>query len=107
MRTRPSCTLRYGQRGIPALLLCAASVMSVAAPHPEAQSKQSHPPYQVDEKVTAPRIFAEGVISTPEDEIGGTFSPDGMEFYFSRLVSYTTFPRISVMCVSYFRDEHW
>lgn len=52
-------------------------------------------------------MFAEGVISTPDDEIGGAFSPDGQEFYFTRLVQYTTLPRIGIMCVSLFRSGMW
>ena len=38
-----------------------------------------------------PHLFAEGVISTPGDEAGGVFSPDGNEFYFARLNPTTTF----------------
>ena len=52
-------------------------------------------------------MFAEGIISTVDDEIGGAFSPDGTEFYFSRLVPYTTLPRLGLMCVSRYRDGHW
>jgi WD40 repeat protein len=106
MRTRHDRLSKTRRTGIFALVFCIAPVVW-AAPHPDAQAKQSRPPYQVEGKVDTPRIFAEGVISTPEDEIGGAFSPDGNEFYFSRLVSYTTFPRVSVMCVSYFRGGHW
>ncbi|HSS99842.1 MAG TPA: hypothetical protein VLK33_22565 [Terriglobales bacterium] len=71
-----------------------------------AASAQSAP-YQADGKVAEPRMFAQGVISTVDDEIGGTFSPNGTEFYFSRLVPYTTLPRLGLMCVSYYRGGHW
>ena len=64
-------------------------------------------PYEVTGKVTEPRMFAEGIISTVDDEIGGSFSPDGTEFYFSRLVAYTTLPRLGLICVSRYRDGHW
>ena len=63
--------------------------------------------YQIAGKVAEPRMFAEGIISTVDDEIGGTFSPDGTEFYFSRLVPYTTLPRLGLVCVSHYRDGHW
>ena len=54
-----------------------------------------------------PHLFAEGVISTPEDEAGGVFSPDGKEFYFTKLNPTTTFPRIALLCVSHWRDGKW
>jgi hypothetical protein len=66
-----------------------------------------HPPYAVNETVSEPRVFGEGTISTVDDELGGGFSPDGSEFYFVRLIPYTTFPRLGVMCVSRFRDGRW
>ena len=65
------------------------------------------PSYKVGGNVSEPRMFAEGMVSTVDDEIGGSFSPDGTEFYFSRLVPYTTLPRLGLMCVSYYRDGHW
>lgn len=70
-------------------------------------SQPSHPSYHVKGKVTKPRVFAEGVISTVDDEVGGAFSPDGTEFYFSRLVPYTTVPRLGIMCVSHYQGGHW
>jgi len=54
-----------------------------------------------------PRLFAEGTISTPDDEAGGAFSPDGNEFYFTKLNPTTTFPRISMLCVSHWRGGKW
>ena len=56
---------------------------------------------------SAPHIFGEGVISTPGDEAGGVFSPDGGEFYFVELNPATTFPRIGMLCVSKWRDGKW
>src|SRR5882757_203954 len=70
-----------------------------------AQAQTTQFPYQA--KGLQPQIFAEGIISTVDDEIGGAFSPDGTEFYFSRLVAYTTLPRLGLMCVSHYRDGHW
>ena len=54
------------------------------APHPEAAVDQ-RPTYAVTGKVSEPRLFAEGIISTVDDEIGGSFSPDGSDFYFTKL----------------------
>lgn len=54
-----------------------------------------------------PVIFAEGIVSTPDDESGGVFSPDGGAFYFTKLNPTTTFPRISILCVSYWREGTW
>ena len=55
-----------------------------------------HPPYQVDRKVSKPEIFAEGTISTLDDEMGSAFSPDGTEFYFSKFVPYPSSPWANV-----------
>jgi D-alanyl-D-alanine carboxypeptidase len=54
-----------------------------------------------------PRIFAEGVISTVDDEVGGVFNPDQTEFYFAKLAPYTTFPRLGILCVSRRREGRW
>jgi WD40-like Beta Propeller Repeat len=54
-----------------------------------------------------PHLFAEGVISTPDDEVGGVFSPDGKDFYFAKLNPTTTFPRLGLLCVSHWRDGKW
>ena len=82
-------------------------VLFLSTPQARTQTHSQLPAYEISGKVTAPQMFGEGVISTVDDEIGGTFSPDGTEFYFSRLVPYTTLPRLGLMCVSYYRDGHW
>jgi len=56
----------YGFR-VSVFIICAVSVVRSA----------ERPSYDIEEKVPEPRVFAEGVISTADDEIGGTFSPDG------------------------------
>jgi len=66
----------------------------------------SRAPYNVG-RVSEPRLFAEGIISTQDDEAGGTFSPDGSEFYFVKFTQYTTFPRMGLICVSHFRHAAW
>jgi WD40 repeat protein len=63
-------------------------------------------PYSVGAAKT-PEVFAEGVISTEDDEINGSFSADGMEYYFSKVAQFTTFPRLAVLCVSRYVDGKW
>jgi hypothetical protein len=67
----------------------------------------ANPPYRVARKVSNPQVFARGIISTEDDEMGGAFSPDGTEFYFTRLVPYTTSPRYGLMCVSRYSSGRW
>jgi Tol biopolymer transport system component len=55
----------------------------------------------------APELFAEGVISTPADETGITFSPDGRTAYFARASATTTSAAVSVICVSRFDRGRW
>lgn len=104
--TRPAQNLGRTFR----LLLVSAIVLACrdafARPHPD-HKNDVHPPYQVDRKVSKPEIFGEGTISTVDDEMGGAFSPDGTEFYFSKFVPYTTAPRLALMCVSRFRAGRW
>lgn len=87
-------------------LMVYAVSLAHAAPHPDARADE-HPPYQVSGTVLQPQLFAEGVVSTVDDEIGGAFSPDGRAFYFTRLVPYTTAPRLGIMCVSHFANGRW
>jgi hypothetical protein len=75
-------------------------------PHP-AHVDSVHPSYSANRIVYEPQIFARGIISTVDDEVGGAFSPDGTEFYFSRFVPYTTLPRLGLMCVSRYRNGRW
>ena len=56
---------------------------------------------------SGPRLFAEGVISTPGDEAGGEFSPDGTEFYFTVLNPATAGSRIGLLCVSRWLGDKW
>jgi WD40-like Beta Propeller Repeat len=82
-------------------LLCTATLW--AAPGPNAASK---PPYDVGPTVS-PQLFAENIVSTEDDEVGGTFSPDGTEFYFAKLDQYTNFPHLGLICVTRYRDGKW
>jgi Tol biopolymer transport system component len=80
-------------------LLCGGSLILSARP------QQAHP-YDIG-RVSEPKLFAEGVISTEDDELNGAFSPDGNEYYFSKVNQYTTFPRLGILCVSRYRNHQW
>src|SRR5579862_1451734 len=56
---------------------------------------------------TAPQVFAEGVISTPDDEIGGALSADGREFYFLKQPPSFFAPGFSFICVSRLKGGAW
>src|SRR5215470_2039128 len=92
---------RFGATLLCAILLSVAflfSSRSCALP-------PRHPPHFGH--VTSPQLFAEGVISTEDDEVNGSFSPDGLEYFFAKINLTTTFPRLGILCVSRFRDGHW
>jgi hypothetical protein len=82
-------------------LLLAAALW--ASPKPGAST---HASYDVGQ-TPVPKLFAENVVSTEDDEVGGTFSPDGTEFYFAKLDQYTNFPHLGLICVSRFREAKW
>ncbi len=90
-------------------LVCAGTVSSVVGLCLlvySARGQTAKAPYDVG-RVTKPQLFAEGIVSTVDDETGGTFSPDGTEFYFVKISPYTYFPRLGLICVSYFRNGKW
>ncbi len=51
-----------------------------------------------------PRMLGEGVISTPADEFGGTFSPDGKTLLFNRSIPRSQF---YVVCESHWENGRW
>jgi len=71
-----------------------------------AADQPQKPPYAAGH-AAEPRLFAEGVISTEDDESNGSFSPDGTEYFFAKATLTTTFPRIGILCVSRFRNGRW
>jgi len=81
--------------------------LSLRSSSADQDNNRGKPPYQVSHEVSAPQVFGEGVISTVGDEIGGAFSPEGTDFYFSQFVPYTTVPRLGLLCVSHYRDGRW
>lgn len=55
-------------------------------------------------QISEPRIFAENIISNSDYERGGTFTPDGKEFYFTKRSPEGYFMAI---CVSRFVNSKW
>jgi hypothetical protein len=61
-------------------------------------------PYTHKDSLKEAMLFAPGIISTSDDEFGGTFSPDGKTCWFSK--SMLRF-YLDVICYSEFRDGKW
>ena len=61
-------------------------------------------PYASPGPITEPRLFAEGIISTPFDEFGLAFTADGNTVFFNRSV-----PRHNLyfICTSTYRNGRW
>jgi hypothetical protein len=100
MKTKRKVAWWPGLLSLCVLALAGASPSRAGGPEP---ASFEFLPARIDQ----PRIFAEGVISTPGDEAGGVFSPDGKEFYFAKLNPTTTFARIGLLCVSHWRQGKW
>lgn len=83
---------------------CAIYAMALAAGGTLAGPKSFE---MLPNDTSGPRLFAEGVISTPGDEAGGEFSPDGAEFYFTVLNPATAGSRIGLLCVSRWLGDKW
>lgn len=62
------------------------------------------PPYAHKGALNDPVLFAQGVITTKDDEFGGTFTPDGKTCYFSKSVLRFY---LDIICYSQFRDGKW
>ncbi|HEX7914564.1 hypothetical protein [Rudaea sp.] len=56
---------------------------------------------------SAPELFAPGVLSTPDDEFGLAFAPDGKTVYFTKRSPTTNTPPRSAICVSRLVGGHW
>jgi hypothetical protein len=100
MKIKQKISLRQVVVGLGVLVLMGMG--SARAAGPDVVSYESLP-----KGTGGPQIFAEGVISTPDDEVGGVFSPDGKDFYFAKINPTTTFPRVGLLCVSHWRDGKW
>ncbi len=54
-----------------------------------------------------PAVFLEGIVSTQDDEFGGTLSPDGHLFFFCKKAPATGRSNLLVLCFSELKQEHW
>ena len=54
-----------------------------------------------------PVLFAEGVISTPDDEFGAAFTPDGNVVYFTKRTPTTNTSPLSFICVARRGNGRW
>jgi len=54
-----------------------------------------------------PSLFAEGVVSTPDDEFGAAFTPDAKTVYFTKRTPTTNTAPLSFICVARMRDGRW
>ena len=61
-------------------------------------------PYAQKVKTDSATIFSEGVITTPDDEFGGTITPDGKTCYFTKSVIQFY---IDVICFSEYKNGKW
>ena len=88
--------------------IVAALVLSVPVCLPPAADEavllSRQPAWVAQEPVSQPRIFAEGAISTPDDEMDATFTADGKTIYFTK----THFPnRLGVIVSAHFQNGKW
>ncbi len=93
------CGARYSRafKTVAALVLGASAVIVAAAAQNDALDARSSRPPEA-------KIFAEGVISTPTDEFGPSFTPDGKTLYFGKSVPRSN---LYVICYSRFVNGKW
>jgi hypothetical protein len=105
----PSAWIDSSRRGMLAAVLAILSLRAACALGQESRpaAAQSVPGLAGLAAAAEPRLFAEGVVSTDEDEINGSFSPDGTEYTFARVNAYTTSPHWGVLFVTRWRDGAW
>jgi len=82
------------------VVLCVAALAFVRGAGRDAPSH----PYVSATPITEPRLFADGIVSTPFDEFGLSFTSDGRTAFFNRSV-----PRSNVYVIftSVFRQGRW
>ena len=79
-------------------------VSDVSAAEPRGSGTSRPVPPAGDPPGPDPRIVGEGVISTSDDEFGGTFSPDGRTMLFNRSIPRSQF---YVICESRWENGRW
>ena len=93
-----SLTIRRGTRLVPVAALTALSLTAtLVAPFAHASDR---PP-------AAPELFAEGVVSTDQEEYRISFTPDGRTAYFARSSQFFPYSRESSIYETHLRHGEW
>ena len=58
-------------------------------------------------RLEQPELFAPNIVSTPDDEFGIAFEPDGKTAYFTKRSPTTNTPPVSVICVTHRVNGRW
>lgn len=77
------------------------TVLQTVASPPRNSTRFNRPP------IPAPKLFGEGVISTVDDEFGGTLSPDGKTFFFCKKGPATGRSNVLVICFAEKNNGKW
>jgi Tol biopolymer transport system component len=88
----------------PVASLLGKAANSMAPPIASDDPTTNDPTGMADTPTNHPGIFGEGVISTKDDEFGGTFTPDGKTCFFSKSVLKFY---LDVICFSQYEDGRW
>jgi len=88
------------KRGIPTLLFAIAVGVTTGGGQPVSLADGTTQSPQ-------PHLFGEGVVSTRDDELGGSFSPDGKDLYFAKRTPATIDSSLITICVSHFENGRW
>lgn len=78
--------------------------LALAQPMSERVVQKTNYPFTINDTLKLSRIFGEGIISTKDDEFGGTFTPDGKTCFFSKSVLRFY---LDVICYSEFKNRAW
>ncbi len=91
--------------GVSKLFLALMILLCVAILLPRVYPLAAAPPQNaVEEKAPAVEMIGEGTVSTPDDEFGGSITPDGQSIFFDITVP----PHyLYVMCVSHWVNGRW
>lgn len=90
-----------------ALLVALACVLAITSNSTRARGAAAGVAAKNTSSNLEPSIFAPGIISNDADEVGGSISPDGREFYFVVFSPYTVQPDIGLLCVSRLEAGRW
>jgi len=71
---------------------------------PSSSKATTNQPYISSQPLNEPKLFAEGIISTGDEEFGMTFMPDGLTVYFVKAEAQGRFQAI---VFSHFQDGKW